>query len=242
MKSIKKIADVLCARIYRALSNAFWRRITLGDCRWRFYNLHREEFFLKCMRFIQYNQLEGDYLEFGCYTGATFRMVHKYSRIERLNMHLYAFDSFEGLPQPKGIDVGPQWKKGKLSEPIENFENKLKASGFKKSEYTLVPGYFSETLTEDTRKKLKIKNAALVLVDCDYYDSTVPVLDFILPYLQTGTVLVLDDFYLYKGDPYCGEQLALREFLQKHPEIELVDYLYMGWHGKAFIVKKHEKA
>jgi len=45
-----------------------------------------------------------------------------------------------------------------------------------------------------------------------------------------------------KGDPERGEQLALKEFLQKHPEIELVEYLTFGWHGKSFIVKRHEKA
>lgn len=241
MDIIKKMIYTLGAKIYRCFSNAYWDRMNFDDIIHIFYDRHREEFFLKCMRFIAFNQIDGDYLEFGCYTGVSFRIAHKYSRLEKLNMHLYAFDSFKGLPKPSGIDVGPQWKEGTLKEPLQSFEYKLKAHGIKKSEYTTVPGYFSESLTEETRKKLKIKNAALVLIDCDFYESTALVLDFILPYLQTGTVLVLDDFYLYKGDPECGEQLALREFLRKHPEIELVDYLTFGWHGRSFIVKKHEK-
>ena len=240
MEVTKRIVRLFCARLYRILWDAHWKCIRQEDIVHYQYNIDRDEFFLKCMRFIAFNQVKGDYLEFGCFSGVSFRFAYKYSKLEGLSMRLYAFDSFAGLPESKGIDVEPQWKAGCLHQTVEDFENILKSAGIRKSEYTLVPGYYSESLTEDTQEKLKIKKAALILVDCDLYESTVPVLNFILPYLQTGTIVALDDFYLFKGDPDRGEQRALREFLQQHPEIELVEYLNFGWHGKSYIVKKRD--
>lgn len=200
--------------------------------------LHREEFFFKCTRFLWANKIQGDYLEFGCYGGITFRLAHKYAQSNKLKMHLYAFDSFEGLPPPEGIDDHPQWKKGVMSFGIERFKRILKSAGAKESEYTLIPGFYSDSLPGLSLEKLNLKSAALVYIDCDLYESTVPVLDFILPLLQTGTVIAFDDFYCFNGDPDRGEQLASREFLQRNPQIDLVDYLNFGWHGKSFIVKK----
>jgi hypothetical protein len=183
--------------------------------------------------------IQGDYLEFGCCGGTTFRLAHKYAHFHELKMHLYGFDSFEGLPAPKGIDDHPQWKKGAMSFGIEKFEKILKPAGAKKSEYTLMPGYYSDSLSGLSLDKLNLKSAALIYVDCDLYESTVPVLDFVLPLLQTGTVVAFDDFYCFNGDPGRGEQLALREFLQRNPEIEFVNYLNFAWSGKSFIVKKN---
>lgn len=207
----------------------------------RYYErLHREEFFYKCTRFLFANEIQGDYLEFGCCGGMTFRLAHKYAHFHKLKMHFYGFDSFEGLPAPEGIDDHPQWKMGAMSFSIESLKKILKSAGVKESEYTLTPGYYSDSLPNLSFDKLNLKSAALIYVDCDLYESTVSVLNFILPLLQTGTVIALDDFYCFNGDPNRGEQLAWREFLQRNPEIESVNYLNFGWHGKSFIIKKHD--
>jgi len=205
----------------------------------RYYErLHREEFFYKATRFLFANKIPGDYLEFGCYGGMTFRLAHKYAHFHKLKMHLYGFDSFEGLPAPNGVDDHPQWEKGAMSFGIEKFKKILKSAGVKESEYTLIPGYYSNSLPNLSLEKLNLKSAALIYVDCDLYGSTVPVLNFVSPLLQTGTIIALDDFYCFNGDPDRGEQLAWREFLQRNPEIESISYLNFGWHGKSFIIKK----
>jgi len=190
------------------------------------------------MRFLAFNHVEGDYLEFGVWGGITFTFAHKHSRKHGLTMHLYGFDSFKGLPKPEGIDVHPQWAEGAMTVSMENFEKLLKLRGIRQSEYTLVPGYYTESLTPTKLDELKLTKAALVYIDCDLYESTVPVLRFVLPLLQTGTVIAFDDWYSFNGDPDRGGQLALKEFLQQNSEIRLNDYLNFGWHGKSFIVKK----
>ena len=66
-----------------------------------------------------------------------------------------------------------------------------------------------------------------------------PVLNYILPILQTGTILAFDDYFCFNGDPERGGQLALKEFLNRNPQIKIADYLNIGWGGKSFIVKTY---
>jgi hypothetical protein len=202
---------------------------------------YREEFFFHCLNFLAFNSVEGDYLEFGVWGGTTFVLAHKHSRRNRLAMHLYGFDSFKGLPKPEGIDVHPQWVEGEMAVNMDDFAKTLELSGIRQSEYTLVPGFYSESLTATKLHELGLKKAAFVYIDCDLYESTVPVLRFVLPLLQTGTAIAFDDWYTFNGDPERGEQLAAKEFLQQNPEIRLNDYLTFGWHGKSFIVKRDDR-
>jgi O-methyltransferase len=198
----------------------------------------KEEFFAKVMQFLKSNDIKGDYLEFGCYRGMTFGLAHKHKHLARLNMHLYAFDSFQGMPKPKGIDAKSLLQEGDQAMSVKQFTEKLRAEGISEAEYSIIPGFYSQSLKENPLEKIGLSAAALVYVDCVYYESTLPVLDYVLPLLQTGSVIAFDDFYSFSGDPERGQQLALREFLQKNPEITLTEYLNINWHGKSFIVKK----
>ena len=54
--------------------------------------------------------------------------------------------------------------------------------------------------------------------------------------LQTGTILYFDDWFSYRGSMGHGEARAAAEWLQRHPEIRLVDYRNVGVTGKMFIV------
>jgi O-methyltransferase len=199
----------------------------------------KEEFFAKVMQFLKLNDIKGDYLEFGCYRGMTFGLAHKHKHLAKLNMHFYAFDSFLGMPKPKGIDAKSPLHEGDQAMSIKQFTEKLRAEGISEAEYSIIPGFYNQSLKENPREKIGSSAAALVYVDCVYYESTVPVLDYVLPLLQTGSVIAFDDFYCFSGDPERGQQLAIKEFLQKNPEITLTEYLNINWHGKSFIVKKH---
>lgn len=199
----------------------------------------RENFFARSMRYLSFNHIEGDYLEFGCYGGMTFGLAHKYKHVLGLNMKLYAFDSFQGLPKPEGIDIHEQWEGGTFAMGIAEFTSKLEHIGVEKQERVIVPGFYSKSLIENPPAKIGLKKAALVYIDCDLYESTVSVLDYVLPILQTGTILAFDDYYCFNGDPDRGGQLAIKEFLLKNPQIKISDYLNIGWMGKSFIVKTY---
>ena len=80
----------------------------------------------------------------------------------------------------------------------------------------LVKGWFNETLTEKTKTELEIKSAAIVYIDCDYYESTVPCLEFVTDLLVDGSILIFDDWWIFKGRSDKGEQRAFNEWQEKH--------------------------
>lgn len=67
--------------------------------------------------FTTYNEVEGDYLEFGVYEGQTFIEAWETARrYENGQMRFHAFDSFEGLPDISAKDAkGPFKKEGSIS-------------------------------------------------------------------------------------------------------------------------------
>jgi len=193
----------------------------------------------KAFEYITEMGLDGDYLEFGSYSGYTMTWAYKAARKCGLNdMSFYAFDSFQGIPETTGIDNEFQeFKPGEFACTEKEFIKDIKRGGVDISRVTTIPGWFDMSLTEELGKKLPIKSAAVILIDCDIYASTVPVLKFICDYLVDGTVILFDDWHCFKSDPDKGEQRACREWLSRHPNIKLTQYKAFEGFGQSFIVK-----
>lgn len=188
-------------------------------------------------------ELEGDYLEFGVLRGDTFRNAiraarqgYRATKEGRFPGRFIAFDSFAGLPRvaSMGDGINP-YAKGEFSASRADFERNL-GRLLDTFPIEIVPGWFDETLKAETAERLGLHKAAFVHVDCDLYESTVPVLEFVTPFLQTGTILYFDDWFSYRGSMEHGESRAAREWLERHPRIRLVDYRQVGITGKMFIV------
>lgn len=203
--------------------------------------LNRSGMIALAMSFLHGNRLSGDYFEFGCWSGRTFRLAFRHHhRHFAGRMHFWLFDSFQGLPVLAPIDEHPAWKAGDLATPLEEFHAIADAAGVPRESYTVIPGFYDDTLTAERAAALVSRGvkAGIVYVDCDLYESTRLVLEFVYPLFQPGTVLCLDDFYCFNGAPDRGEQLATSEFLANHADVTLVDYVNFGWHGKSFIVHR----
>lgn len=203
--------------------------------------------FLAAFHLLSRIELEGDYLEFGVFRGDTFRNAiraaqqgFRATEEGRFRGRFFAFDSFEGLPEVASMGDGVNlYARGEFSASREDFENNL---GRLLHEFPveIVPGWFGETLTAQTAERLGLRKAAFVNVDCDLYESAVPVLEFVTPLLQTGTILYFDDWFSYRGSMDHGEPRAAREWLERHPDIRLVDYRNVSVTGKMFIVNIRE--
>jgi hypothetical protein len=187
--------------------------------------------------------LEGDYLEFGVFRGETFRNAIRAARQGYRATHpggfpgrFLAFDSFQGLPAVASMDDPVNlYSAGEFAASQNDFENTL-GSLRQQARVEVVPGWFNETLRPETAQRLAIRKAAFVNIDCDLYESTLSVLQFITPMLQTGTVLYFDDWFSLRGSMAHGEARAAREWLDAHPEIRLVDYRNLGITGKMFLI------
>lgn len=203
----------------------------------------REQMVRTAIEFARSNQVPGDYLEFGVFKGATFAAAHHFAQQRELpEMRFYAFDSFQGLPESKGLDRyeegDAQFSQGQFGFARDDFLDNLRARRVDLDKVELVEGWFEQTLTAETRARLPIQRAAVIWVDCDLYESTVPVLEFVTDYVQDGTVMVFDDWFCFRGDPDRGEQRALREWLEKHPDIQAMPFHVVSWHGMSFILRR----
>jgi len=188
--------------------------------------------------FAKINGVKGDYFEFGVWRGKTFccaRMMAKRYRVSPVTFR--AFDSFAGLPPvPKGTRH-EVWREGQFACSRQEFERILAARGFQPGEYEVVEGFYDQSLNDALIAQLTAADvkAAVVYVDCDLYESTVPVLRFIRPFLQDGTIICFDDYYNYRGQPGFGEEKALTEFLADNPDVRFLHYMTFSPLGQSFI-------
>lgn len=201
----------------------------------------RREILRKIMNFVANCKIEGDYLEFGVYKGGNFVEAVKMAGRKKLDsMRFFAFDSFRGLPTPQGIDKKfDQFHGGQVSNTLDSFHKTLSNSKINLNRVEIIPGWFKNTLDAETKIKLALKSAAVVWVDCDLYESSVPVLEFITDLVVDGTILVLDDWFFYRGRPDMGERRAFTEWLKRNPDISCIEFHKYYWHGNSFILHKN---
>jgi hypothetical protein len=187
-----------------------------------------------------WHNIEGDYCEFGVYTGRQF--IQAYQAISR-NSHegrFYAFDSFEGLPKPEGVDlVYPQFAQGGLAATCREFMGNLKKYKVDLSRVKVVEGWYSDVLNDSLSEQIGLSKVAIALVDCDLYASTILALNFLTNLLVDGAIIIFDDWFLFRGHPDLVPRRAFREWQAKVPEFQfsLLPSIYNSFQ-QAFIVHK----
>jgi len=208
----------------------------------------RAEIMDVAFEFAARSLLEGSYLEFGCFDGTSFVRAHtayrRWSRFAKERglplryQRMFAFDSFQGLPdltpedRLEGYDAV---QAGLFRCEQAVFRENLRAAGIDLAGLVVVPGPYAETLREDAKERLAIPPAAVVHVDCDLYSSATLALEFVTDLVQDGTLLLFDDYFLFRGNPGHGVRRALEEWLGR-TGFGATDYTSFGWAGKAFIV------
>jgi len=173
------------------------------------------------------NEIPGDYYEFGVFRGRSFSLVFRRLRTALPRkffegMRFVAFDSFAGLPETRDPAAPTHYHKGAYSYPRQQFERNVRRAGIGLDQLVVIPGFFDASLADpNTHRKLDGSKIALCYIDCDIYESTVPILDFIAPRLQRGTLLVIDDWNRHRSSDQFGIRRAVREWLAKNPQIHL---------------------
>jgi len=199
----------------------------------------RREFLRKAFMATWTNMISGDYAEFGCCNAVTFRLAHQASRRNLSAPHLWAFDSFQGLPQTPKDEEHPRWIPGTMAMPRGAFISTLDYQGVPRTDYTIVEGFYSDTLTEKNPSAANYcRDIAIAYVDCDMYSSTVDVLKFLKPRLKHGMIIALDDYYCWWKGGISGERLAFLEFEREvRDHFNFLPLYGFGWHGQSFVVE-----
>jgi hypothetical protein len=185
-------------------------------------------------------QIPGDYCEFGVFRGTTFSYAFKVIAPLFPDMRFAAFDSFEGLPAPSGLDATDGYTsgfhQGQFSSTEQEFTANLTTAGVDLDRVLVWKGWFDNTLTKDGPAARALGKVAAAWIDCDLYESTVPVLDFLTERLSVGSVLLFDDWRCFRNLEDFGEQRACREWLERNPRIKLNPFISFGFHGNSFTV------
>ena len=188
----------------------------------------REKMILEALRFVRANKINGDYFEFGVGEGYTLSSAMRIARALKMDMFFHGFDSFEGLPDTSEYP---------FTKGMYRFEEELvmrKLPSLHNVELHKV--WFSEL----KNGRFRFNIPSIVWVDCDLYESTKPVLNWILPELQEGTIICFDDWNCFRGNPYKGEQRAFFEWQDDLNDAgwDYNPFLDFGWHGTSFIITR----
>lgn len=212
--------------IDRALRKAriLYRRLRVGA------NLHRNDALGALHRawgYVHATQLAGDYYEFGVHRG--WSMINSWFSYGHFRRRLaqgrslpferrgtvaaflaqqpvfYGFDTFAGMPEnDEGEDtLAP----GSFMSDLGAVTGDCAAAGLRPPDLRLVPGLFA-----DTTAQVGERPAAIVHLDCDLYVSTRDALRAVAPRLVQGSVVLCDDYNLFRADPGRGQRHAVAEF------------------------------
>ncbi len=158
----------------------------------------------------------GDYLEFGVHSCTSLVCVYK--ELESLGLshvRLFGFDSFQGLPESARTDDGGAWFPGQFQCDYRFARQILEDERIDPNRVSLIPGWFSDSLTPTFIEKAGITKASVIMVDCDMYLSAKEALTFCGPLIKDVALILFDDWHAYNdlAAVNLGESRAFDEFL-----------------------------
>ncbi len=144
----------------------------------------------------QTEHLQGDIAEVGVYKGGTARLICMYSY-----KAVFLFDTFDGMPDVTAVDLH---RKGDFADTSIKH-----VAGLVTPAASLYKGIFPRQNAE----YVEFRKFEFVHLDVDIYDSVKECLEFFVPRMVKGGVILLDDYL----EPNCpGAKLATDEFCAKH--------------------------
>ncbi len=165
---------------------------------------------IQSLKHIKENDIKGDIVECGVWRGGNLILFKKI--IDKLNLEkkIFAFDTFEGMPEPgkedfdlKNINaekIYKNYKKKDLKWCFSNIDEvKSNVSKFFKNDYknfNFIEGKVEETLMYEENLPQSI---SLLRLDTDFYESTKKELEILYPRLSKGGVLIIDDYGHWQG-------------------------------------------
>jgi hypothetical protein len=180
----------------------------------------------KYMEIIKSEHLEGAIVEFGVNDGSSLK--HLVEKCEELGLQLpiFGFDSFEGLPEVSQHDLSC-FHAGQFATRSDVVAQTLKCH--QRKHVHLVKGWFSQSLaTREIVADPSLSSIAFAHVDCDLYSSAVDCLRFLEGRLINGAFLIFDDWTFSES---YGETKAFFEWFDEVRQLyrfEDIAYLDRG--------------
>jgi O-methyltransferase len=173
------------------------------------------------VRYVVATGVRGAVVECGVWRGGSMMAVARtLLQLDRTDLDLYLFDTFEGMTEPTARDV--HWtgepaaallaREQRKDEsvlwaraPLESVQRVLSTIPYPASRLHFVPGRVEETIPGQAPDQI-----ALLRLDTDWYASTKHELVHLYPRLAPRGVLIIDDYGWWRGareatDEYFAE-------------------------------------
>jgi O-methyltransferase len=182
------------------------------------------------------------YLDFGVYVGTSMACMYRAaSRVGASGLRLVGFDSFQGMPEGVEAEDDPRWHAGELYSDLELTRRNLARLNVPLDRVDLVPGWFEESLTDETRNRLGLERAAVVMVDCVISSSTRVALEFCAPLVRDRSIFFFDDWATVDlADRGLGERAAFEAWLAEHAEMKAEELPALSFDraSRAFMISR----
>jgi O-methyltransferase len=153
---------------------------------------------------------DGAVVEFGCYIGTTSLFIRRLLDAREGRRAFHVYDSFEGLPPKTAKDesrAGDQFQSGELMVSKKDFQRQFQKAGLQPP--IIHKGWFKDLAPTDVPEHI-----AFAFLDGDFYESIRGSLLWVLPRMQKGGVVVVDD---YAREALPGAARAVHELLPSAP-------------------------
>ncbi|MBZ0265237.1 TylF/MycF family methyltransferase [bacterium] len=146
--------------------------------------------------------IPGVIVECGVAGGGSSALLAYLSKLFGNSRKVYAFDSYEGMPQPTEEDIhdgvtaeSTGWGSGTCAGPVESL---MEIGGKLGVEDILVPvkGYYEDTLPE---WKHRLPEIAFLHADADWYQSTKEIFSHLYDKIHPRGFIQIDDFGYWEG-------------------------------------------
>lgn len=210
------------------------------------HNIEKSKALRQAFWHINLESLPGDYFEFGVAFGNSLqsaRLASKMSVAPRLGVFsqkrkFFAFDTFDSFKSSDPDDMHPTWSGSRFSFSFESVKKRFK----RHDEVVILKGDVTDLGTESeffefVQKSMRTdQRVAIALLDMDLKGPTTAALKFLKPMLQTGSILIFDEYFAFRGDPSLGESGALADFLATNQDIRVREFGAYGDGGRVFQV------
>ena len=156
--------------------------------------------------------IEGDYVELGCYRGDTSVLLGKL--LQSTAKRLWIYDSFAGLPAKTVEDnsgAGANFQAGELLVSKREVVDKLRRANLRN--VVIKKAWFNDLTDGDLPTQI-----AFAFCDGDLYGSIKTSLHLVMPRLSERGIIIVHD---YNNPELPGSARAVDEFLRARPEFQL---------------------
>lgn len=160
----------------------------------------------RAVRYLEARGIPGDIVECGVWRGGSMLLAGLTLRQTPTgsSRRIHLFDTFEGMSRPSEVDVSSTgfdaltwWQRhGDDQGPIVASLDEVQANLALLDRESLV---FVKGKVEDTIPLEAPQRIALLRIDTDWYESTLHELIHLWPRVESGGVLIIDDYATWEG-------------------------------------------